>query len=353
MTTHERLTCMFEHRCADRIPITDSYWQATIQRWHSEGMPENITPAEYFDLDLFGGLPYDISPRFENTVVEETDEYIIRTTDWGATRKDFKHTASTPDFIDYKIKTPDDWQQARQRMTISNDRVNWDVIKNHYSTWRERGAWIQCPLWFGFDLSHANIIGTERMLVALIEQPEWCVDIFNTCLDISITFADMIWDAGYTFDSVLWPDDMGYKYTQFFSLDMYRQLLKPAHQRAIEWAHQKGIRAHLHSCGDINPFVPELVDMGLDALNPLEVKAGMNPIYLKDTFGDRILLHGGINAVLWGDRPAIEAEMRQVIPHMKQNGGYMFSSDHSVPSSVSLEDFGHIITLAKQLGSYE
>ncbi|HRW10938.1 MAG TPA: uroporphyrinogen decarboxylase family protein [Caldilineaceae bacterium] len=122
--------------------------------------------------------------------------------------------------------------------------------------------------------------------------------------------------------------------------------------RAIGWAHAKGIKAHLHSCGDVNPFVPELIAMGLDALNPLEVKAGMNPVELKRKFGDRLVLHGGINAVLWDKPDAIRAEMEQVIPVVKANGGYIFSSDHSVPSTVSLQDFRRIVEFAKQLGSY-
>jgi uroporphyrinogen decarboxylase len=92
--------------------------------------------------------------------------------------------------------------------------------------------------------------------------------------------------------------------------------------------------------------------MGLDALNPLEVKAGMDPRLLKQQFGKDLVFHGGINAVLWDQPEAIQAEMEAVIPVMKENGGYIFSSDHSVPSNVSLEDFRGIIGLAKKLGSY-
>jgi len=66
---------------------------------------------------------------------------------------------------------------------------------------------------------------------------------------------------------------MGYKGTQLFSVDMYRELLKPYHKKAVEWAHSKGIKAHLHSCGDVNPIIPELIEIGVDALNPLEVKS--------------------------------------------------------------------------------
>jgi uroporphyrinogen decarboxylase len=63
-------------------------------------------------------------------------------------------------------------------------------------------------------------------------------------------------------------------------------------------------------------------------------------------------LYGGTNAVLWDDLEQIEAEMRCVVPVVKENGGYLFSSDHSVPSSVSLENFRYIVELAKELGRY-
>jgi uroporphyrinogen decarboxylase len=225
-------------------------------------------------------------------------------------------------------------------------------LKRNYKAWRERGDWIQALLWFGFDVTHSWTAGTERVLFALIEQPEWLMDIFGHMLEVNLALLDRIWEAGYTFDSVFWFDDMGYKHNQFFSLRMYRNVLKPFHQRAIDWAHAHGIKAHLHSCGDVNPFVPELIAMSLDALNPLEVKAGMDPVQLKRAYGRDLVLHGGINAVLWDQPEAIQAEMERVIPTLKENGGYIFSSDHSVPSTVSLEDFRRIVELAKSLGSY-
>ena len=145
---------------------------------------------------------------------------------------------------------------------------------------------------------------------------------------------------------------MGYKNTTFFSNDMYRRLLKPSHKRAVDWAHAKGIYAHLHSCGDIMTRVPDLIDIGIDALNPLEVKAGMDPAKLKQEYGDRLVLHGGVNAVLWDDRDAIIAEIDRIVPILKENGGYIFSSDHSIPNSVSLNNFRAIVEEIKRVGRY-
>jgi uroporphyrinogen decarboxylase len=352
MTSRERFARMYAHQEADRVPIIDSPWGATIERWHREGMPQGMSFVDYFGLDHVASISVDNSPRYESKVLEETEEYRVYTTRWGATQREWRHAASTPEFLDFTIVDPDSWAQAKKRMTPTRDRVNWDRLKEHYPRWREKGHWIEAGLWFGFDVTHAWMVGTERILMALVEKPEWCMDIFSHMLELDLALLDMVWEAGYTFDAVDWPDDMGYKYNQFFSLATYRELLKPFHKRAIDWAHAKGARAHLHSCGNVNPFLPELVEIGLDALNPLEVKAGMDPLQVKRTYGRKLVLHGGVNAVLWTDPEAIKAEMERVVPVLKEGGGYIFSSDHSVPSSVSLEDFRQITALAKKLGSY-
>lgn len=352
MTSRERFARMYAHQEADRIPIIDSPWPATIERWQSEGMPKGTDFADYFGLDRVAHIHADNSPRYETKTMEETEDYRIHTTSWGATLRNWKHAASTPEFMGFTIVDRESWEKAKARMTPARDRINWEYLEANYTKWQESGSWIQAGLWFGFDVTHSWIVGTERLLYALVEDPEWCRDMFAHELETHLSLLDMVWDEGYKFDCIEWPDDMGYKGTQFFSLGMYRDLVKPFHKRATEWAHAKGIKAHLHSCGDVNPFIPELIEIGLDALNPLEVKAGMDPVHLKKTYGRDLVFHGGINAVLWDHPAQIAIEMERVVPEMKKNGGYIFSSDHSVPSSVSLENFRQIILLAKKLGSY-
>ena len=352
MTSNERIRRMFEHKEADRVPITDSPWGGTIRRWRNEGMPAGMDWQEFFDVDIVDTIGVNVSPRYEQTVVEETDAYIIRKTEYGVTLKNFKTEDSTPEFIDFTIVNPDAWQDAKARMTPTPDRLNIPEIKKRYEALRAKGAWINSLFWFGFDVTHSWAVGTETLLIAMLEEPEWVTDMFDTYLNMSIKLWDMLWDEGVRTDAIFWYDDMGYKQNQFFSLAKYKELLAPYHKRAIDWAHNHGIYAHLHSCGDIRPIVPVLVDMGLDALNPLEVKAGMDPILLKKQFGDKLVFHGGLNAVLWDNPEAVYAEMDKLIPVMKENGGFIFSSDHSIPNSVSLSDFQGIIARAKALGKY-
>ncbi len=352
MVSRERIRRMFEHREADRVPVIDVPWSGTIARWRREGMPAGADWRDYFDVDKVETISVDISPRYECRVLEETDRYVISTSPWGVTLKNFKEEDSTPEFLDYKVSSPEAWADARARMTVDDDRIDWGRLKRDYAAWIADGRWIKADFWFGFDVTHSWMAGTETILVALIENPEWVKDMFGCYLESCMAHFDRIWDAGYRFDEILWYDDMGYKGTPFFSNQMYRDLIQPFHRQAVDWAHRKGIPAHLHSCGDIMPLIPDILDTGVDALNPLEVKAGMDPLALKRKYGDRLVLHGGINAVLWDDRDAITAEIGRLVPVLKENGGYLFASDHSIPNSVSLENFREIIAAVKRVGSY-
>lgn len=352
MNTHQRVTCMFEHRPADRVPITDSPWASTRRRWHREGLPEDLDWRDYFGIDRIERISTDNTPQYEQRLVEETDEYIIRTTAWGTTLRNWKDHGGTPEFLDFTITDRERWAEAKARMTPSADRVDLNTLRKNVDRWRQQGAWITAGLFFGFDVTHSWVMGTERVLMAMVEDPDWIRDIFEHQLTIHLALLEHLWQAGIRFDALYWCDDMGYKQNQFFSVGMYRDLLKPFHARAIRWAHEHGIKAMLHSCGDIRPLIPELIEIGLDALNPLEVKAGMDPLEIKRQYGKDLVLFGGLNAALWDKPGRIEEEMRRVVPEMKRQGGYILASDHSVPDSVSLQQFSEFVKLAKELGRY-
>lgn len=151
---------------------------------------------------------------------------------------------------------------------------------------------------------------------------------------------------------MFWYDDMDYKGTTFFSPAMYRNLLQSYHTRAVKWAHDRGVYAQLHSCGNVHTLLTDIVATGVDALNPLEVKAGMDAVQIKKDWGDRLTLRGGINAVLWNDTEKIMAEIGRKVPVLKENDGFIFSSDHSIPNNVSLENMKRIVEEVKRVGRY-
>ena len=353
MTTRERILRAIKHQEADRIPMIDSAWAGTVARWQREGLPEGVAWEDYFGYDRIIGIGVDNSPRFESRVIEKTDRYSIITTGWGQTLRVFNELDSTPEVLDCYVDSPARWEEAKERMWQDLDtRVPWDFLKQNYEQWRANGDFLRLGFWFGFDVTHSHMAGTETVLCAMYEEPEWVRDMFDTYLAIDIEMADRMYAKGYRFDSVHWPDDMGYKGSTFFSPAMYRELLKPCHKRAADWAHNHGAVVELHSCGFIQPLVEDLVEIGVDSLNPLEIKAGMDPVYLKKTFGDKLAFHGGINAQLWDQIDLVTAEMERLIPLLKEGGGYVFASDHSIPNSVSFENMKIISELAHKLGRY-
>lgn len=107
-------------------------------------MPVDADWRDYFGVDKYASLDVDISPRYTHKVIEETDRYIISTSPWDVTKKDFKALDSTPEYLDFTVTTPEAWEAAKARMVPSPDRVNWKWLKEQYPLWQQQGQWVQC-----------------------------------------------------------------------------------------------------------------------------------------------------------------------------------------------------------------
>ena len=149
-------------------------WPGSLARWQREGLPRGVGLAEFFDLDKIARIEVDNSPRCEERIVEETDQYKVYTTRWGAIQKDFKRADSTPGFLGYTITTPEKWQEAKRRMTPTDDRIPWDYLQENYPQWRAEGYWIDGQALLRIDSAHALTVGFETFLTAMIQDPQWC-----------------------------------------------------------------------------------------------------------------------------------------------------------------------------------
>lgn len=352
MTSHERYRRVFNHQEPDRLPMRDVFWGSTLERWRKEGLPQGVDPGEYFGFDKLAGIHMDNSPRFPTGVVEDTDEYTIYNTQWGVTQRNWKHRSGVPEFMEFRVVDRDSWAEAKERMVPTEDRVNWKHLDENFETWRAEGRWIIAGGWFGFDVLHSWFVGTERVMMALVEDPEWVKDMIDTMLELDLALMTMIWDRGYHFDCVQWPDDLGYVNGPLISPRSYREVVKPAHARMCDWCHNRGVFTWLHCCGGVMPLIPDFIDAGIDGLQPLEQKAGMDVFDLKRDHGDDLVLEGGIDVRKMPHADQIEEEIRTKLPVLKEGGGYCFHSDHSVPDDVSFQDYCRVIELAKEYGTY-
>lgn len=352
MTSHERFARVFRHEEPDRLPMLDAFWGSTVERWRTEGLPAGVGPERFFGFEDMPGFGIDNSPRFPHRVVEETEEYVTYVTAWGVTQRNWKHRASVPEFVDFTVVDRESWAAAKERMTPTEDRLDWAALERNHAAWQARGGWICAHAWFGFDVLHSWFVGTERVMMALVEDPDWVRDMIDTMLDLDLALLTKAWDRGYRFDCVTWPDDLGYVNGPLMSPDTYREVVKPAHRRMCDWAHERGVYTRLHSCGGVLPLLPDLIEAGIDCLQPLEQKAGMDIHEIKSRFGDRLVLEGGIDVRKMTDGTAIEAEIREKFAVLMQGGGYVYHSDHSIPDNVSFSDYCRVISLVRHYGRY-
>jgi uroporphyrinogen decarboxylase len=135
---------------------------------------------------------------------------------------------------------------------------------------------------------------------------------------------------------------------------MYRRMILPADQRRNEWCHEHGMQTILHSCGCVKGLIPSLIDAGFDCLQPLEVKAGMDLRDLKPSYGDRIAFFGGINTMLMekADDGPIEEEIRVKFAAAMPGGGYLYHSDHSIPTDVGFARYSFVMDCVRRCGAY-
>jgi uroporphyrinogen decarboxylase len=352
MTSRERVLLALNHKEADRVAIHDSPWGTTVERWHREGLPEGVSPDRYFGYE-FVGFGADTSFRFKEEVVEETDEYIIMRNSNGALIKNWKHRTSTPEMMDFTIKSRKDWEEHKWRLRMDRSRIDWRAVEWCKKA-REEGYFVHYSGVLGYDKTQ-GIVGSERLLMAMIDDPDWVREMFEASGDLIIETAEEMMAGGFEFDGAFLFDDMGYRNSSLFSPQMYRELLKPVHKRVFDFFHGKGLKVILHSCGCVKGLVPDLIDAGLDCLQPLEVKAGMDLIELKKRYGDVLAFMGGIDVRKMADPDplAIEEEIRTKITFAKRGGGYIYHSDHSVPDNVSFERYKRVIELVMHYGRYD
>ncbi len=352
MTSRERVKMALSHQEPDRVPIHDSPWRATVSRWHREGLSEEIPVGEFFGYE-FSSCGADLSPRFPIRMLERNETFIVETTSTGGVRKNFRDYSTTPEVLDWPIKSKDDWGRIRKRLEPDVTRVDWVSSRTGFERARAEGKFITFGAPMGYDLFQ-SYIKSEELLMALITEQEWVAEMFRTHADLLVATAKMMIEAGFDFDGAFLYNDMGYRNGLLFSPEVYRRTLLETDRMICDFFHGLAMPVILHSCGCVKELIPDLIEAGFDCLQPLEVKAGMDLRELKPAYGERIAFMGGIDvrAMSASDPQIIEEEIRPKFQVAKTGGGYIYHSDHSVPKNVSFQQYRRVMELVRDCRSY-
>ncbi len=286
MTARERILMALEHKEADRIPIHDSPLYSAIRRWHGEGLPADVKPSEYFDFEMEYFRPDD-SPRFPIKIVEENKEYITKTTPYGGLRRDHKDYSTTPEIIDYPVKTRDDWEKIKERLKPDRDRADWERSWLAATKAREQDRFIAYVPRFGYSQIE-HYVHSEQLLMLIATNPEWVRDMYETDAQLIIDMYEIMKKGGFEFDGAFLACDLGYRNGLLFSPHQYDEQLRPTFRKLVHYFKGQGLPVILHSDGCVKELIPRFIEDGLTCLQPLEVKAGMDVVQLKKDFGEQL-----------------------------------------------------------------
>jgi uroporphyrinogen decarboxylase len=351
MTARERIAMVLSHRIPDRVPVHDTYWEATVHRWRGEGLPADVSAEAFFQTEIvrIGG---DYTMQFPIRTVEETDRYRLYWDSNGGLRKDLLTLDGwTPQWLDFTIKTPDDWRLYRHQMAFNDRRIS-PAAMDAYRQARRQDKFVVYSGHACFHPTWAKI-GMERELTGLIEHPEFITELFAAHTRLMIDLYEGMRHRGMTFDAAWFNDDLGWTVAPLISPQMYRELVFPHHKRLCDYFSEQGLKTMLHSDGNVAPLIPHFLDAGFIALHPLEAKAGLDVRDLKRQYGPRLVLFGNVDVrKLSGTKEDIEEEIRVKLTAGKEGGGYIYHSDHSVPSSVSFANYCFALDMVRHYGRY-
>ncbi|MBN2022331.1 MAG: hypothetical protein JW809_06010 [Pirellulales bacterium] len=201
--------------------------------------------------------------------------------------------------------------------------------------------------------------GLEAWYVDLLAQPEFCEALLDRVLQFWLDwFRAFLDEVGDLVDVIMLGDDLAGQDGPLFRPALYRHLVKPRQKRLTQYIRSR-TKAKLwyHTCGACTEYIPDLADIGIDALNPVQISAaGMDPAGLKSRFGREMVLWGGaIDAqhVLPVAAPdEIRRHVRRHLEVFKPGGGYVFNNVHNIQAGVPPENIVALYDAAYEFGFY-
>lgn len=361
MNSKERISNILAGKPVDRIGVFEEFWGDTVTRWVNEGHVKGGTPTpllDHFAWDIEKPWPFDFTADIHagTKVLAETEDTVTILDGNGAVLRKHKKHVSTPEHISFTCTDRESWEKNIKPLYLNTPVRDRIYAEGGYMPYKERAdkneSYIILGSWHVFQ-NMLNICGHENLLFGMADDPEWIDDMIETIGELSICMHEELFGMVGKPDALYIMEDLGYKFSPFFSPAMFRRFYKGTYTRLVDFAHSQGLKVFFHSCGFIEPLLPDLVDTGIDCLTAMEHKAGMDVKRIAQNFGDRIALMGGLDARVLesNDLAKVEDMLQDYIPFLK-NYRYILASDHSTSDAVDYDTFTYFVKRGLEIGSY-
>jgi uroporphyrinogen decarboxylase len=344
------------------------FWAGTLKRWLNEGLPETSdTPymnaldakivrasediegsgeltdkniLNYFNLDSYlVKFPFDISPRLEQKIIEDNENYRIYVDNFGLKKKEVKTTAGIPMVIEYPIKNRKDFYKYIELYDDDCKKrllQNWDILKRKLKTRTFPIRLGGGP--YGFSFFPRHLMGDVIYMMSMYDDPDFLKEFNEFFLNFVMNYWSLIL-KDVEVDCVFILEDIAYRSGSFISKEMFKEFLTPYYIKFIDFLKQFNVKNILVDCdGLIDELIPLWIEAGVTGIFPVEAVNDVTEIRNKYP---RLQIMGGIDKRLLfkdGTRAGIDLELEK-IKNLLKKGGYVPHIDHAVSEDVTWNNF--------------
>ena len=355
LTPRERFRRQMHYQTIDRgVHWEFGYLAETLDRWHREGLPAEITAGEgpgsveaYFGVDPSCGLPVmmHLHPRWagEPRILETKEHSVVIQYPDGLICEEKRDGIKTiPHYLKFPIASRDDWQRYQERLDPNHPdrlKVDWKKVGEEM-----RRADLPVGVWIGsFFGWPRDWIGFENLAMLTYDDRELVEEIVATlgnlyCSQLSMALREV------SVDFACGWEDICFRNGPMISPAMFQEIVIPHVRRVCDLLRQHGCDVIWTDCdGDIRQLVPLWLEAGLNCMFPLEVHAGSDPVLLRKEYGRQILLRGGLAKFEFSKgRREILRELKRV-EKVFEEGGFIPHGDHRIPEDVSYDNYKYYI----------
>jgi len=363
MDSRERVALALAHREPDRVPV--DYWatpEITRKMIRRLGLADEEQLLERFGVDF----RYIEGPKYIGPAPTVRPDGSVED-HWGVPRirvqvGEGEATASYQEAFDFPLAAATTVDELRAYPKWPDpDWFDYEPVRRQVAAARRTGKVV---VFMGDRLNRCAQLkpamylrGVEQILLDLVLAPEMAEYIFRRVAEFYLEYARRTFEAaGDGIDIFMMGDDFGTQNGLFMSLEMWRRFLRPGFAAFVELAKSYGYKVAHHSCGSIQPLIPDLIECGLDILNPLQPEAAdMDGAVLKERFGERLSFHGSISiqrTLPFGSPAEIRDEVRRRVEALAPGGGFILCTAHNIQADTPPENVEALFDAYRELGVY-
>jgi uroporphyrinogen decarboxylase len=373
LTSRERVKLALNHQEPDKVPfalggtaqkLPNKVVEHLLQMYQITDKPQMVM-AGYnkmlYSIPLMKKLDVDIAYLYLNasTGFSKYDGLENKNIDeWGLTRErldGFTNLGGSPlgeaeidDLKKYSWPDPYD----TDRVKGLSERAEYMYNETDFALAAHR------PTQLGIFEMASLLRGTEKFYMDFILDKKFIHALLDKLLEINLGFYEVLINAvGKYVEIYEMEDDLASQFSLLISPDMYREFVKPRHRELVNFIKKRIPEAKImyHSCGAINSLIPDLIDIGIDILNPLQPLAeGMKSRRIKNEYGKDLVFQGGLDVqeALRGDEICVKRELKQRLRDFAPGGGYIAGPSHNFGADIPLNTIISIPKLIREYGKY-